>query len=78
MPGNVFFHLKGLEIKIIDLLTIDLGATVFPWAKATSASRSFPMICAGVLRFLPISLPPFEIGLLLENWTIHNERFLLR
>jgi hypothetical protein len=36
-------------------------AAVSPWGKATSASRSFPMICSGVNCFLLISLPPFDL-----------------
>jgi hypothetical protein len=35
-------------------------AAVWPWAKATFASLSFPMIYSGVNRFLLISLPPFD------------------
>jgi hypothetical protein len=35
-------------------------AAVYLWAKATSASRSFPMICSGLYLFLPIYLPPFD------------------
>jgi len=50
---------------------------VRPWAKVTSASRNLPMVCFGVNRSLLISLPFFG-GLLPENWTIQNERILLR
>jgi len=37
-----------------------LEPTVCPWAKATSASRNFPIICSGEKRFLIISLPPIN------------------
>jgi len=43
MTRNVFYHHKGLEINIIDLLTIDLCATLrLSWSKWSTHSRVLP------------------------------------